>query len=127
MENRENEASNQPVPIDPVLVDITNKVSLQEGLQNHEILREAARRDLENYTEKMVKQMNKGRKRSNNYEIGEFRSQFEIINIFYSPGEIDPLGVNQYPELETIPTNTITIREAARLQTGIWYLLEKSE
>ena len=42
--------------------------------------------------------------------------QFEIINVFYSQGEIDPLGVKQFPELETIPTNTITVREAARLQ-----------
>jgi hypothetical protein len=148
MENKENEVSNQPIPIDPVLVDITNKVSLQEEITNHEILREAARRDLENYTEKMVKQMNKGRKRPNSYEIGDLvrifvpkidrfgtdrpmlpckilekinnqyrlGSQFGIINIFYSPEEIDPLGVNQYPELETIPTNTITVREAARLQ-----------
>ena len=96
----------------------------------------------------MVKQMNKGRKGPNSYEIedlvrifvskidcfgtdrlmlpckilkkinNQYRlgSQFGIINIFYSPGEIDPLGVNQYPELETIPTNTITVREAARLQ-----------
>ncbi|CAG8711855.1 11556_t:CDS:2, partial [Funneliformis caledonium] len=53
MENKENEVSNQLIPIDPVLVDITNKVSLQEEITNHEILREAARRDLENYTEKM--------------------------------------------------------------------------
>ena len=54
MENRENEASDQPIPIDPILIDITNKVSSQEGITNHEILRDAARRNLENYTEKMA-------------------------------------------------------------------------
>ncbi|CAB4401073.1 unnamed protein product [Rhizophagus irregularis] len=99
----------------------------------------------------MVNQMNKGRKRKNNYEVGDlvrisvpkidrfgtdrptlpckilekindqYRlgsqfGQFGVINIFYSLGEIDPLGVNQFPELETIPTNLITVREAARLQ-----------
>ena len=78
MENKENKVSNQLIPIDPVLVDITNKVSLQEEITNHEILREAARRDLENYTEKMVKQMNKGRKRPNSYEIGD------LVRIFVS-------------------------------------------
>jgi hypothetical protein len=96
----------------------------------------------------MVNQMNKGRKRKNNYEVGDLvrisvpkidrfgtdrptllckilekindqyrlGSQFGVINIFYSSGEIDPLGVNQFSELETIPTNLITVREAARLQ-----------
>jgi hypothetical protein len=71
LENKENEISGQPIPIDPVLIDITNKASLQEEVTNHEILREAARRDLKNYTEKMVNQMNKGRKRKNNYEVGD--------------------------------------------------------
>ena len=71
MENRENEASDQPIPIDPILIDITNKVSSQEGITNHEILRDAAWRNLKNYTEKMANQMNKGRKRPNNYEVGD--------------------------------------------------------
>ena len=152
-ENRENEAFDQPALIDPILIDITNETSsmpLQEGatVTNHTILREAAQRDLEIYTKKMVNQMNKGKKRPNNYEIGDLvrisvpkidrfgidrpmlpckvlekindqyrlGSQFGIINVFYSQGEIDPLGVKQFPELETIPTNTITVREAARLQ-----------
>ncbi len=92
--------------------------------------------------------MNKGRKKSNNYEIGDLiwisiskidrfstdcltlpckilekinnqyrlESQFEIINVFYSPKKIDPFGVNQFSELETILTNTITIRKAVCLQ-----------
>ena len=148
MENKENRASGLNIPIDPILIDITNKTSSQEEVTNHGILREAARRDLENYTKKMVNQMNKGRKRPNNYEVGDLvrisvpkidrfgvdrptlpckilekinnqyrlGSQFGIINVFYSPGEIDPLGVSQFPELDTIPMNTITVREAARLQ-----------
>ena len=47
------------------------------------------------------------------YQLG---SQFEIINIFYSQRKIDPFGVKQFPELKIIPTNTITVREAACLQ-----------
>ncbi|RIA98147.1 hypothetical protein C1645_813198 [Glomus cerebriforme] len=43
-------------------------------------------------------------------------SQFGIINIFYSYEEIDPLGVKYFSEFETIPTNTITVREAVHLQ-----------
>ena len=72
MENKENEALGQPVFIDPVLIDITNK-TLQEGTTatNHEILREAAQRNFEDYIEKMANQMNKGRKRPNHYEIGD--------------------------------------------------------
>jgi hypothetical protein len=156
LENKENEALGQPAIIDPILIDITNKAlstPLQERggatVTNHVILREAAQRDLENYTQKMVNQMNKGRKRPNHYEIGDLvrisvpkidrfgtdrpmlpckvlekinekyrlGSQFGVINVFYSHGEIDPLGVEQFPELEIIPTNTITVREAARLQS----------
>ncbi|CAB4424874.1 unnamed protein product [Rhizophagus irregularis] len=68
-ETRENETSEQLIPIDPVLIDITNEASSQERVTNHKILREAAWRDLENYTEKMVNQINKGKKRPNNYEV----------------------------------------------------------
>ena len=42
MKNRKNETLGQPIPIDSVLVDITNKVTLQKEVINHEILREAA-------------------------------------------------------------------------------------
>jgi hypothetical protein len=50
-----------------VLTDKTNNITstpIQEvaAVTNHEILRETARRDLEKYTEKMVNQMNKGKK-----------------------------------------------------------------
>ena len=136
---------------EPILVDITNVVSFTSSeptITGHEALREAARRDLENYTDKMVNQMKKGRKRPNNYEIGDFvriavpkidrfgidrptlpckilekvkdqyklGSKFGVIDALYSLGELEPLGVEQFPELETIPTNKITVREASRLQ-----------
>jgi hypothetical protein len=42
LENKENEISGQLIPIDPVLIDITNKALLQKEVTNHGILREAA-------------------------------------------------------------------------------------
>ena len=91
-ENRENEAFDQPALIDPILIDITNETSsmpLQEGatVTNHTILREAAQRDLEIYTKKMVNQMNKGKKRPNNYEIGD------LVRI--SVPKIDRFGIDR--------------------------------
>jgi hypothetical protein len=50
---------------------------------------------------------------NNQYRLG---SKFGVIDVLYSPGEIDPLGAEQFPELEEIPTNRITVREASRLQ-----------
>ncbi|RIA94581.1 hypothetical protein C1645_817864 [Glomus cerebriforme] len=110
--------------IDPVLIDITNKTfsstPLQEGatVTNHTILREAAQRVLENYTEKMVNQMNKGRKRP---EIGDLVrisvskiDHFDIDRPILPCRVLEKLMINT--ELETIPTNTITVRKAARLQ-----------
>jgi hypothetical protein len=134
-----------------ILTDITNKTSstpLQETATNHEILRESARRDLENYTKKMANQMNKGRKRPNHYGINDLvrisvpkidrfgvdrptlpckilekindqyrlGCKFGVINVLYSAGEIEPLGTEQFPELDEILTEEITLREAARLQ-----------
>jgi hypothetical protein len=129
----------------PILIDITNRIS-----SRHEVLREVARQNLKHYTEKMSDQMNKGRKRPNNFEIGDLvrisipridrfgtdrptlpckilgktnhgqyrlGSKFGIIGVLYSSGELEPLGVNQFPELETIPMDKkISLREAARLQ-----------
>jgi len=54
LKNRENEVSDQPIPIDPILIDITNKVSSQEGITNHKILRDAARQNLENILKKWL-------------------------------------------------------------------------
>lgn len=137
--------------IDPVLLDITNlNVNSNNTKQTqHEILRESARRDLQIYTNKMVNQMNKGKKRITEYQIGDLvriavpkidrfsvdrptlpckimektennqyrvGSKFGIIEICYSAGELEPLGTIAFPELNEIPSNTITIREAARLQ-----------
>lgn len=53
------------MPIDPVLLDITN-----HGITDtrHEILRSMARQDLQDYTNKMANQMNKGRKRIKEFQ-----------------------------------------------------------
>jgi hypothetical protein len=50
---------------------ISTPIQDEGTVTGHDILREAARRDLENYTEKMVNQMSKGRKRVKHYEIGD--------------------------------------------------------
>jgi hypothetical protein len=130
----------------PVLVDITNHIST-----THEILRNTARRDLEIYTDKMVNQMNKKKKRRANFQIGDLvrvqipkidrfsidrptlpckitekiseeqyriGCQFGTINVCYSSGELEPLGTMVYPELDEIPSGTLSIREAARLQSA---------
>ena len=47
------------------------------------------------------------------YQIG---SKFGIIEVCYSAGELEPLGTASFPELDDIPSNKISIREAARLQ-----------
>ena len=87
MENKENRASGLNIPIDPILIDITNNTSSQEEVTNHRILREAARQDLEIYTKKMINQMNKGRKKPNNYEVGD------LVQI--SVPKIDRFGVDR--------------------------------
>jgi hypothetical protein len=106
----------------------------------HQILREAARRDLQIYTDKMANQMNMKNKRPNRYEVGDLvrisipkidrsgidrptlpckiieatennnyllGSKFGIINVYYSPGEIEPLGIMHFPELDNLPSNKI--------------------
>ena len=45
------------------------------------------------------------------YQVG---SKFGIIEICYSASELELLGIAVFPELENIPSNKITIREAAR-------------
>jgi hypothetical protein len=148
--NENKHTSYHPIPIDPILVDVTNTAIRNEATTTgHDILREAARQDLQIYTDKMVNQMNK-KKRSNNYEVGDLvriripkidrsgvdrptlpckvieitennqcvlGSKFGIINIYYSPGEIEPLGTIHFPELDNLPSNKISVREAARLQS----------
>ncbi|GES75221.1 KRAB-A domain-containing protein 2-like [Rhizophagus clarus] len=142
-----------PIPIDPVLIDITNTAIRSETtITGHDILREAARKNLQSYTDKMVNQMNK-KKRSISYEVGDLvritipkidrsgidrptlpckvleitknnqyvlGSKFGIINVHYSPREIEPLGTIDFPELNNLPSNKISVREAAHLQsTGL--------
>ena len=48
------------------------------------------------------------------YQIG---SKFGIIGVSYSAGELEPLGTIAFSELDEIPSNEISIREAARLQS----------
>jgi len=134
--------NNTHLIIDPVLLDISNR---------HEILRNMARQDLQDYTEKMVNQMNKGKKRIREYQIGDLvrvaipkidrcsvdrptlpckiiertennkygiGSKYGMIEVYYSANELEPLGTASFPELDNIPSNKISIREAARLQNA---------
>ena len=65
-----------------ILNDITNQITIT----NHKVLREAAQRDLEDYTKKMVNQINKERKRPNHYEIND------LVRIFVP--KIDRFGID---------------------------------
>jgi hypothetical protein len=102
------------------------------------------------YTDKMINQMNKGKKRLSNFEVGDLvripvpkidRSgvdrptlpckiikktdkeqyqlgcKFGIIEVYYSSGELEPLGAMAYPELNEIPSRSLSLHEAARLQS----------
>ncbi|CAB5215589.1 unnamed protein product [Rhizophagus irregularis] len=144
VQDQDNENNRHIVLIDPVLLDITNNTQ-------HEVLRNMARQDLQDYTNKMANQMSKGRKRIKEYQIGDLvrvavpkidrfsvdrptlpckimektennkyslGSKFGIIGVYYSASELEPLGTETFPELEVIPLNKISIREAARLQSA---------
>jgi len=113
------------------------------------MLREAARRNLQQYTDKMTQQMIKKRKlvdfkvgdfvrvnipkidrfaidrpnlpckilektREDRYKLG---CKFGVISVCYSSSELEALGAITYPELNEIPSDEISIREAARLQS----------
>src|SRR5690242_20721968 len=43
--------------------------------------------------------------------------KFGILNICYSSSELEALGTTIYPELNKIPSDKLSIREAARLQS----------
>ncbi|CAG8595124.1 1259_t:CDS:2 [Rhizophagus irregularis] len=144
VQDQDSENNRHIVLIDPVLLDITNNTQ-------HKILRNMARQDLQNYTNKMANQMSKGRKRIKEYQISDLvrvavpkidrfsvdrptlpckimektennkyslGSKFGIIGVYYSASELEPLGTETFPELEVIPLNKISIREAARLQSA---------
>ncbi|RIA87741.1 hypothetical protein C1645_827325 [Glomus cerebriforme] len=64
------EGRNNYTPIDPVLIDITNH-NITNTDTPHEILRKAACKNLQIYTDKMVNQMNKEKKRVKEYQIGD--------------------------------------------------------
>ncbi|CAB4383394.1 unnamed protein product [Rhizophagus irregularis] len=121
VQDQNSENNRHIVLIDLVLLDITNNTQ-------HEILRNMARQDLQDYTNKMANQMSKGRKRIKEYQIGDLvrvaflklidlvlGSKFGIIGVYYSASELEPLGTETFPELEVIPLNKISIREAAHL------------
>ena len=40
-----------------------------------------------------------------------------MIEIYYTAGELEPLGTASFPELSDIPSNEISVREAACLQS----------
>ncbi|RHZ77819.1 hypothetical protein Glove_172g23 [Diversispora epigaea] len=48
------------------------------------------------------------------YQLG---CKYGIINVSYYIGELEALGTTTYPELDEIPSNQISVREAARLQS----------
>lgn len=48
------------------------------------------------------------------YQLG---SKFGILEIYYSANEIESLGTAAFPELDNIPSNKISVREASRLQS----------
>ncbi|CAB4403992.1 unnamed protein product [Rhizophagus irregularis] len=52
---------------------------------------------------------------NNKYSLG---SKFGIIGMYYSASKLKPLGTETFPELEVIPLNKISIREAAHLQSA---------
>ncbi|CAG8765383.1 10619_t:CDS:2, partial [Cetraspora pellucida] len=120
-ENLNNKENNENL----LLVDITDITNT-----GHQILRQSACRNLEDYTEKMVNYMSKGKKWPVSYEIGDLvrisipkidrfgvdRSKFDVIDICFSAGELDPLNAAEFPELDIIPPTNISVREASRLQ-----------
>ena len=55
------------------------------------------------------------KKTEDKYQVG---SKFGIIEVCYSAGELEPLGTTSFLELENIPSDKISIREAARLQSA---------
>ena len=90
--------NNTHLIIDPVLLDISNR---------HEILRNMARQDLQDYTEKMVNQMNKGKKRIREYQIGDLVrvaiSKIDRCSVDHPT--LEPLETASFPELDNIPSN----------------------
>src|SRR6266496_251617 len=54
------------------------------------------------------------RTENNKYRLG---SKFGMIEIYYTAGELKPLGTASFSELSDIPSNEISVREAASLQS----------
>ncbi|CAG8494116.1 16209_t:CDS:2, partial [Gigaspora margarita] len=77
-------------------------------LIGHQVLRNFTCQNLEIYTTKMASAMVAKSKRRLEYEIGKY------IKILIP--KINRFGVKEFPELENIPTDYISVREAARNQ-----------
>ncbi|CAG8500932.1 867_t:CDS:2, partial [Racocetra fulgida] len=74
--------------------------SSNNPIHQHNIYRQAANRNLEDYRSKMEHQM---------------RTKYNI----HEPGEVLPLGPREFSELDDPPTNTtVSVIEAARLQSN---------
>ncbi|CAG8664498.1 6621_t:CDS:2, partial [Diversispora eburnea] len=99
---------------------IFNETVNQDSIfpERHEILRITARQNLEQYTEKIAIQMLKKRKLID-FKIGDLvRIKISKIDRFgTNRSSLPSLGATTYPELDEIPSNQISIREAARLQS----------
>ena len=93
--------NNAPLILDPVLIDITN-----QDITQHEILRSMARQDLQNYTDKMANQMSKGKKRVQEYQIGD------LVRV--AVPKIDRCSVDR----PTLPCKIIERTENAKYDLG---------
>ncbi|CAG8757298.1 5530_t:CDS:2, partial [Cetraspora pellucida] len=88
------------------LQDISNNPKYQ-----HNIYRQIANKNLVNYHSKMKNQMH------TKYNIYEHIYKVSDLNAFLA-GEVLPLGLKEFPELDNLSTDTtIRIIEAARLQS----------
>ena len=54
------------------------------------------------------------RTENNQYVLG---SKFGIINVYYSSEEIEPLEIQYFFKLDNLPSNKISVKEAACLQS----------
>src|SRR6266498_1614570 len=55
------------------------------------------------------------KKIKNNHYVLKFK--FEIINIYYSSGKIEPLKIQYFSKLDNLFSNKISIKETAYLQS----------
>ncbi|CAG8697026.1 8056_t:CDS:2 [Racocetra fulgida] len=100
-----------------ILQDSSNNL-----IHQHNIYRQAANRNLEDYRSKIEHQMRtKYNIHERSYKVGDL-VKVQIAKIDRGPGdpgEVLPLGSRKFSELDDPPTNTtISVIEAARLQSN---------